>query len=132
MKRSALPIQCKTIETTKCRSSCRRANVRLGRQHKRDTKERSAWKQSTIWMPPFAPARRRIGPMSLRMSTKGTCGVNDDQKIADCRRLLMGAVMERVRDRIPHQTNRQLINAMRRTCARLRDMCANQHEALAT
>jgi len=57
--------------------------------------------------------------------------VNDEQQVAVCRQILAGCVLERVRDRIPHQTARQLINAMRRTCVGLRDLCSNQRESLA-
>jgi hypothetical protein len=40
--------------------------------------------------------------------------------------------MERVRDRMPHQTTaRQLINSMRRACVGLRDMCDREREAMA-
>ena len=58
--------------------------------------------------------------------------MSDDRQIAVCRQMLIGGVMERVRDRIPHQTTRQLVNSMRRACAGLRDMLANQREALST
>ena len=58
--------------------------------------------------------------------------MGDDRQIAVCRQMLIGGVMERVRDRIPHQTTRQLVNSMRRACAGLRDMLANQREALST
>ena len=48
-----------------------------------------------------------------------------------CRRLLVGRVMERVRDRMPQQTTaRQLINSMRRVCVGLRGMCDSQREAM--
>ena len=48
-----------------------------------------------------------------------------------CQRLLVGRVMGRVRDRLPHQTtSRQLINSMRRVCVGLRDMCDRQREAM--
>jgi len=57
--------------------------------------------------------------------------VTDERQIAVCRQVLIDGVMERVRDRIPHQTNRQLLNAMRRACAGLRDRWASQQEALA-
>ena len=58
--------------------------------------------------------------------------VSDDRQITVCRQILIGGVMERVRDRIPHQSPRQLVNAMRRACAGLRDMWASQREALFT
>ena len=48
-----------------------------------------------------------------------------------CLSLLVGRVMERVRDRMPHQTTaRQLINSMRRVCVGLRGMCDSQREAM--
>ena len=51
--------------------------------------------------------------------------------MAVCRQLLTARVLERVRDRIPHQSARQLANSMRRASAGLRDICASQREALA-
>ena len=44
--------------------------------------------------------------------------------------MLARDVLERVRERIPHQTARQLHNSMRRACAALRDMWASQQEML--
>ena len=57
--------------------------------------------------------------------------MGDKRQVADCRQILAGSVLDRVRDRIPHQTARQLINAMRRTCAGLQDLCSNRRESLA-
>lgn len=57
--------------------------------------------------------------------------MSDERQIAVCRQMLIGSAMERVRDRIPQQTTRQLVNAMRQACARLRDTCASQQEAFA-
>jgi hypothetical protein len=47
-----------------------------------------------------------------------------------CRRHFVGRIMDRVRDRSPHQTPRQLINSIRHACAGLRDMCESQREAM--
>ena len=58
--------------------------------------------------------------------------MSDERQIAVCRQMLIGGVLERVRDRIPHQTTRQLVNSMRRACAGLRDMWVSQQEALVT
>ena len=55
--------------------------------------------------------------------------MSDERQIAVCRQMLIGGAMERVRDRIPHQTTRQLVNSMRRACAGLRDMVSSQQEA---
>ena len=55
--------------------------------------------------------------------------MSDERQIAVCRQMLIGGAMERVRDRIPHQTTRQLVNSMRRACAGLRDMVLSQQEA---
>jgi hypothetical protein len=58
--------------------------------------------------------------------------MSDSARSELCRRLLRARVMERVRDRMPHQTTaRQLINATRRVCAGLRDTCGRQREAMA-
>ena len=56
----------------------------------------------------------------------------EERQIAVCRQMLIGGVLERVRDRIPHQTTRQLVNSMRRACAGLRDMCMSRQEPLVT
>ena len=58
--------------------------------------------------------------------------MSDDRQVAVCRQVLAEGVLERVRDRIPDQTARQLINAMRRACAGLQDSCSNRREALAS
>jgi hypothetical protein len=58
--------------------------------------------------------------------------VSDEIGAETCRSLLAGRVLDRVRDRIPHQTSRQLVNAIRRACVGLREMCDAQREALAT
>jgi hypothetical protein len=55
--------------------------------------------------------------------------VSDYAQVEDCRRLLAGRVMERVRDRIPHHSHRQLIQSMRLACVGLRDMSESQREA---
>jgi len=47
-----------------------------------------------------------------------------------CRRHLVDRIMDRVRDRSPYQTPRQLINSIRHACAGLRDMCEGQREAM--
>jgi hypothetical protein len=58
--------------------------------------------------------------------------MSDSAQAELCRRLLVARVMERVRDRMPHQTTaRQLINSMRRVCVGLRDICDRQREAMA-
>jgi hypothetical protein len=57
--------------------------------------------------------------------------VSDFTELEACRRHLVSRVMERVRDRIPHQTPRQLINALRRACVGLRDISDSQREAMA-
>jgi len=57
--------------------------------------------------------------------------MSDSAQSELCRRLLVGRVMERVRDRMPQQTTaRQLINSMRRVCVGLRGMCDSQREAM--
>ena len=57
--------------------------------------------------------------------------MSDSAQAELCRRLLVGRVMERVRDRMAHQTTaRQLINSMRRVYVGLRDMCDKQREAM--
>ena len=57
---------------------------------------------------------------------------DEQRRLAVCRQMLMGGLLERVRDRIPNQTTRQLVNSMRRASAELRYMCVCQQEALAT
>ena len=56
--------------------------------------------------------------------------MSDERQVAICRQVLAGGVLERVHDRIPGQTTPQLINAIRRACAGLQDLCSSRRESL--